>query len=67
MSNINQDYVGWWILIPAVLLAILPVKSCVETETLERTKRVQIMSKHCSEQGKTFKAEKTEASEGLCI
>ena len=65
--KINQDLVGWWLLIPAVALTILPVKSCVETQTLERTKRVQIMAVHCEKQGKTFKAEETESSEGLCI
>lgn len=65
--KINQEYVGWWILIVAGLIVLFPVTSCVETQATERTKRIQAMSSHCGEQGKTFKAENTESSEGMCI
>lgn len=67
MDKINQDYIGWWLAVFAVVVMLFPVTSCVETQGAERTKQVQIMSKHCSEQGKTFKAESTESSDGLCI
>lgn len=67
MDKVNQDYIGWWLGIIAVVVMLFPVTSCIEEQEAERTKKVQVMSKHCAEQGKTFKAEETESSEGLCI
>jgi hypothetical protein len=65
--KINQEYVVWWVLIVAVLIALFPVSSCVQNSVDEHTKRIQLMTQHCASQGKTFKAENTESSEGLCI
>jgi putative hemolysin len=65
--KIDQVQVTWSLLIVVAGLLILPVTSCVEHQDAERTKQVQIMSKHCAEQGKTFKAEQTQDSKGLCI
>ena len=65
--KIEQEYIGWWLLIPTIGLLVLPVSSCVQHQTEERTKQVQTMSAHCASQGKTFKAESTESSDGMCI
>ena len=65
--KIEQEYIGWWLLIPTIGLLVLPVSSCTKHLTEERTKQVQIMSAHCASQGKTFKAETTDSSDGMCI
>jgi hypothetical protein len=65
--KIDQEQVTWSLLIVVVGLLFLPMTSCIESERVERTKRVAIMAKHCAEQGKTFKAEDNEYSDGLCI
>lgn len=61
------EYLGYWLAIIVLGLLALPVSSCVKNNISERTKRVQIMSGHCASQGKTFKAENTESSDGMCI
>jgi hypothetical protein len=65
--KIDQEQVTWSLLIVVAGLLILPITSCVENLSLERTKRVETMSAHCATQGKTFKAEDSDRSEGLCI
>ena len=65
--KIDQEQITWSLLIIVAGLLILPVTSCIENDASERTKRVAIMAKHCAEQGKTFKAEDDEHSDGLCI
>jgi hypothetical protein len=65
--QINQEQVTWSLLIVVFGLLVLPVTSCEEQRETERTKKVQIMSAHCATQGKTFKAESTAYSEGMCI
>jgi len=62
-----NEYVGWWLAILAFVVLVFPVQSCTEHSVTERTKQVQIMSAHCASQHKTFKAETTESSDGMCI
>lgn len=63
----DQEYIGYWLAIVTLGLLVLPVSSCTQHRTEERTKQVQIMSAHCASQGKTFKAESTDSSDGMCI
>lgn len=62
-----NEYISWWLCIVVLGLTILPISSCVKELRIERTKQVQIMSEHCTKTGKTFKAETTESSDGMCI
>lgn len=61
------EYLGYWLAIIVLGLLALPVSSCVKHNISERTKQVKIMSSHCTSQGKTFKAESTDSSDGMCI
>ena len=65
--KIDQEQVTWSLLIITVGLLFLPITSCIESDRVERTKRIAIMAEHCVKQGKTFKAEDDEHSDGLCI
>lgn len=49
-----RDYIGWWMLIPAVVIMVLQVPGCVEKNNEADLKRTQIMTQHCASQGKTY-------------
>lgn len=61
-----KDYIGWWILIPAIVVVVLQVPSCVDRQNIETTKQIQIMTAHCASQGKTFMLYPN-STDGLCI
>lgn len=54
MIDSIKGYIFWWILIPAIVVVILQVSSCVDKQNIEKTKQLQIMITHCASQGKTF-------------
>ena len=62
-----RDYIGWWMLIPAVVIMFLQIPGCVQQQEEANLKTKQIMTQHCASQGKTFMIYPNDRRDGLCI
>ncbi len=62
-----KDYIGWWILIPAIVILVLQVPSCVEKQNLTNTKQIEIMTAHCASKGKTYLQYPSGSNGGQCV
>lgn len=61
-----SDYIGWWMLIPAVLIMLLQVPGCINQYHRDEVKRIQVMTQHCQAQGKTY-LQYPDKESGQCI
>lgn len=60
-----KDYIGWWMLIPAIVIVLLQVPGCVQHNDEVNLKKTQVMTQHCASQGKTYLV--TGQASGQCI
>ena len=62
-----RDYIGWWLLIPALVFVIAGIPGCIESQNLANQKTIETMAAHCEKQGKTYMIYPNQSPTGTCI
>lgn len=64
-----SEYIGWWLLIPAVVIMVLQIPGCTNKQDIEKTKQIKIMTEHCTSIGKSYVNLKSNSvsSDGFCV
>lgn len=62
-----KDFVGWWMLVVVLAIAIIQVPGCVAKQDAKNLEYTRIMTKHCESLGKTYMSYPNNSDDGICI
>jgi hypothetical protein len=65
--EVVKDYIGWWMLIVAVVIVLCTSMYSAYKFDIEYTNRVTAMTTHCESQGKTLLANDGQPDLLVCI